>query len=123
MSGPLNTDYFAALTQQVNSAASCAELQAIATQALNALNSQLTQITAAEATFAELQSLLTAPAANPGAIVTWITTLIDNYLGPQLAAYAKYTAQVTALTAQLASLPAAITAAAANFENCLVTIP
>jgi hypothetical protein len=123
MAGPLNTAYFAALTQQINDCASCAELQAVVTQAMGALSAQLTAITAANAEFEALQSLLTPPASNPGAIVTWITTLIDAYLGPQLAAYAKFTAQVAALTAEIATLTAAITSAAANFENCSITIP
>jgi len=123
MSGPLNTDYFSQLTAQINSVNSCSELQAIATAALTALNSQLTIITAAEAELAALQVLLTPPSANLTEIVTWITSLISDYLGPQLAAYAKLTAQVAALTAQIAALTSAITSAAARFESCTISIP
>jgi hypothetical protein len=122
MPGPLNTDYFSSLTAQVNQCTSCAELQAVATEAMGALNAQLTEITALEAAFAAIQSLLTPPGANLSEIVTWITTLINDYLGPQLAAYAKYTAQVAALTAEIATLTAAINSAAAKFADCSITI-
>lgn len=122
MPGPINTDYFAALTQQINSCTSCAELQAVATQAIGALTAQLTAITAANAEFAALQTLLTGPAANPTAIVTWINSLISLYLGPQLAAFAKLTAQVAALTIEIATLTAAITSKASSFSECSISI-
>jgi hypothetical protein len=123
MSGPLNTDYFTQLTAQINQCATCAELQALATAALEDLNAQLAVITGAAAAFEALQALLTAPEENLSAIVTWISTLITQYLGPQLAAYAKLAAQVVALTAEIAALTAAITAAAARLENCTIVIP
>lgn len=119
----LNAEYFANLITQINRCASCAELQTLAAEVITVLNAQLTAITAANAEFAALQALLTAPAANPTAIVTWITSLITDYLGPQLAAYAKLTAQVAALTTQIATLTSAITSAASNFENCSISIP
>lgn len=123
MSGPLNTDYFSSLTAQINQCVSCDQLQAVVTQAMGALNAQLTAITAANVEFAALQVLLTGPAANPTAIVTWITNLITLYLGPQLAAYAKLTAQVAALTAEIAALTAAITSKASSFSSCSISIP
>lgn len=123
MPGPINTEYFSSLVAQINLCTSCAELQAVATEAMGALNDQLTAITSANAEFAALQVLLTGPAANPDAIVTWITDLITLYLGPQLAAYAKLTAQVAALTAEVATVTAAISSAASNFDNCSISIP
>jgi hypothetical protein len=123
MSGPLNTAYFDNLTEQIARCSSCAELQELTTTAITALNAQLAAITAANAEFAALQSLLVSPAADLTAIVTWITSLISLYLGPQLAAYAKLTAQVAAMTTEIATLSSAITSAASNFENCSISIP
>jgi hypothetical protein len=123
MAGPLNTEYFTSLIAQINLCSSCAELQAVVTQAMDSINEQLAGITTAVGEFEALQVLLEGPAANPDAIVTWITNLITLYLGPQLAAYAKYVAQLAALTAEVAVLTAAITAAASNFESCTVEIP
>jgi hypothetical protein len=123
MPGPLNTDFFDSLTAQINECTDCAQLQAVATQSITQLNLQLVQITTSNATFEALQVLLTGPAANPDAIVTWINTLITSYLGPQLAAYAKLTAQLAALTVQIATLTGAITSKASSFESCSITIP
>jgi hypothetical protein len=123
MSGPINTDYFSALKQQINNCTSCAELQMVATQAMSALNAQLAGITAQNATFAALQTLLTAPAANPDAIVTYLSTFIELYLGPQLAAFAKLTAQVAALPIEIAAITEAITSKASSFSECSVSIP
>lgn len=122
MPGPINTDYFTALTQQINNCTTCAELQLVATQAIGSLNDQLAAIAAANAEFAALQALLTGPAANPAAIVTWINSLISDYLGPQLAAFAKLTAQVTALPIEIAVLTAAITSKASSFSECSISI-
>jgi len=123
MSGPLNTDYFSSLTAQIKQCTSCEELQSVVTESMGALNDQLTAITAQNAYFAALQSLLTPPGASLSSLVTWVTTLIDDYLTPQLAAYAKYTAQVAALTAEIETLTAAITSKASSFSSCSISIP
>jgi hypothetical protein len=123
MPGPLNTDFFSSLTDQINECTSCAQLQLLATQAIGELNDQLTVITSQNAAFAALQGLLTPPTSSLGSIVTWINLLISSYLGPQLAAYAKLTAQVTALTAEIATLTSAINSKAADFASCSITIP
>lgn len=123
MPGPINTDYFSSLTDQINECTNCAQLQMLATQAIGELNDQLTVITASNATFAALQTLLSPPSANLTQVVTWITSLIDLYLGPQLAAYAKLTAQVAALTVEIATLTSAINSKASSFANCSISIP
>ena len=123
MPGPINTDYFAALTQQINECVDCAQLQLVASQAIGQLNAQLAGITAQNAVFEALQVILTGPEANPTAIVTWIEQLITLYFGPQLAAFAKLTAQIAALTAEIAALTAAIESKASSFASCSITVP
>ncbi len=122
MSGsPINAAYFTALTAQVNAATSCAELQAVATQALGAANAALAAASARLTPIEQILPLLTAPGANLSQIVNWIQTLIDYVLTPMVIPATTLAAQVTEMTAAIASLTSAITSAAANFENCSIT--
>jgi hypothetical protein len=122
MSGPINTEYFANLTAQIEASTTCAELQAIATEAVDSLNSLTASITAQTATIAPVLALLTPP-TNPTAVISWVETYITDYLTPQLASYTAYVAAEAALVAEVATLTAAITAAAARIGLCTPTIP
>lgn len=117
----VNVEYFTSLTQQVNSASSCAELQALVTKAINSINATTAAITAQLALLAPMVALLSPP-ANPTAAVTWISNFITSYLTPQLASYTAYAAQQTALTAQIATLTAAINSKASEFTGCTISI-
>ena len=119
----VNTEYFQALTDQVNACQSCAELQALSTKALTSLNDQLAAVNAQIAALAPMQALLSPPSANPAAIVGWITSLIDDYLTPQLAPYITLQAQLPALTLATADILSAINNKAATFPDCTVTPP
>jgi hypothetical protein len=122
-SSALNADYFSSLIEQVNMCTSCAELQSLTSEAFGSIEAFLNGIAAQTVILGPLASLLTAPAANPTAIVTWITTLIDDYLTPQLATYTTYATKVALLTVQITELTNAITNAQSRFTNCAVTLP
>jgi hypothetical protein len=123
MASPINVAYFTALTDQVNAATSCAQLQAAVNSAFPAILAAQAAATAQLALITPMLALLTAPASNPGAIVTWITSLIENYLTPQLVPAVTLASQLTETIAAIASLTSAIESAAAKFESCSITIP
>jgi hypothetical protein len=119
----LNTAYFASLTEAINAAGSCAELQVLASQAIASLNANQSAINAQIALLAPMLALLTAPSASPTAIVTYLETLISAYLTPMLKPAVTYATQLTDLTAQIATMTAAITSKAGAFPSCSITIP
>jgi len=118
-----NAAYFTALTEQVNAATSCAELQSITTSALEPVLALQTSITAQLVKIAPMLALLTGPSADPTAIVNWLNTFITAYLTPQLAPSVTLAAQLTAQAAAIAALTAAIESKAAQFVSCVVTVP
>lgn len=122
MGTPVNTAYFAALTAQVNAASSCAELQVVAASALGSANTALASCSAQLATITPMLALLAVPAANPTAIVTWISSLISEYLTPQLIPATTLALQVTEMTAAIVTLTAAIESAASKFPGCTVSV-
>jgi hypothetical protein len=119
----LNTEYFSKLDDQVDACQSCAQLQALSAKALESVASLQASITAQLDFLGPAQALLSAPAANPGDIVTWITSLINDFLTPQLAAYPVVLAKQAALVTQLGSLVTTITDKAAQFPDCDVPVP
>ena len=122
MGAPLNTAYFTNLTAQINAASSCAEIQALATIAVDSLNDLTASITAQAAVIAPELALLTVP-TNPTAVVAWVSNFITDYLTPQLASYTAYVAQLDALAIEAPAIIAAISAAAASIGSCSITIP
>jgi hypothetical protein len=119
----LNTAYFASLTQAINGAGSCAELQALATEAIASLNANKAAVNAQIADLAPMLALLTAPSADPTAIVTYLTSLITNFLTPMLKPSITYATQLTQLSTQIATMTAAITSKAGSFPSCSITLP
>lgn len=117
----INPAYFADLTEKVNNAQTCAELQAASAQIMDALNAQVSVIEAQITALGPLAALLSAP-TSPTAAVTWITNFISAQIAPQYAAVAKYTAQVTQLATEISNLTGAIEAAASRIGNCSVSI-
>jgi hypothetical protein len=124
MGSPINSGYFTAVTAEINAATSCVQLQAIVTAKLDSIlaaeASATAQLAAITAMFA---GLLTVPAANPTAIVTWITSLINQYLAPQFVPATTLAAQLSALTTEIATLTSAINSKASQFTSCTITIP
>lgn len=119
----INADYFTSLTGQVNQCTSCAQLQSTVSAAMPAINDAQAAATAQLAKITPMLALLTAPSADPSAIVTYLSTLISSYLTPQLAPSVTLAAQLTAQTAAITALTAAITSKASQFPSCSVTIP
>jgi hypothetical protein len=115
----VNTGYIDNLTAQINAiqgTAACADLQ----KAVNAASASIeAELSAIRSQIAALAPIITIPAANPGAIVAWITSLVS----PQITAYNNYVAQLSATLAAVARLETAIGAAAARLTSCTITIP
>jgi hypothetical protein len=118
----LNTEWFAAITAQINSVSSAAELQALVNEVygtialLNStIESQLTYL-------APLAALLTPP-TDLTSVITWITGMI-TFLTEQYAPVAKMTAQLAAIVTEVASLTAAVESTAAlKFPGVTIVIP
>lgn len=119
--GPLNTAYFASLTNQINNAASCAELQSAVTQAFNSINAFQSAITSQQTLLEILDTLVTALTTLGSGYTTGVMLL--PIFQQQYVTLATYVAKASALASQVSSLKSAITSAAAKFKECSVTIP
>lgn len=119
----INTETFTSITESVNSANSCAELQAIVSSAMASVNVVKDNISSELAKLTPILAITTPPGANLGAIVTWITDFISTTVTPMVKPTITYADQLTATAAQIASLTAAINAASAKFPSCSITIP
>lgn len=119
----VNADYFAALQRQAAAISSCADLQVFADTALPSLDASIAAITQQLAALQPMLALLTAPGADPSAIVTWITDFITAFVTPYVKPVAVYTAQLVALTAAIADLQATIQSRAAAMPSCSITLP
>ena len=111
----VNAAYFSNLTAEVNGIQTCAELQAFADLVMADFQAQITAI---EAQIALLAPIIVIPTDLPS-VITWIT----NFIAPQLRAYTAYAEQVTQTLSAIATLAAAIEAAAARIASCSVTVP
>jgi hypothetical protein len=78
----VNPAYFTNLTASVNAAGSCEELQTLVTEAMGSINAMKAGIESELAKLSPILSLLTAPGADLGAIVTFLTNLISMVLTP-----------------------------------------
>jgi phage-related minor tail protein len=115
----IDTSYFTSLTAQINGiqgTGACAVLQEVVNDAAASINAGLAAIRA------QITALLPAtqlPTASLGSIVTWI----ENFAEPLIKAYNNLIATEAAILSAVASLVAAITAAAARLVSCSITIP
>lgn len=117
----LNTQYFTDITAAMSAAESCAELQALVTEAMASINAFEAGINADLAAMLPMLSLLTAP-TSPGAAISWITNYISTILTPYLKPYITLGTQLTDLLAQIATLTALIPTLSAKFPSCDITI-
>jgi hypothetical protein len=120
---PINGAYFAALNAKLNGVGSCEELQAVTDEIMASLGAFKAAMTSELAQVTPLIALLSAPGANPTAIVTWITDFITYFLTPMTAPYTVYSEQLLGLTAQVATLTATVASKQAEFPSCSVTVP
>lgn len=118
----VNADYYAELVKQIDSATSCAALQAQTNTIVASLKEQLAQ---AEAQLAKVQPVLAllTPPTSPDDVIGWIQVLIDSVITPLAAPATTYTAQIAAMTVGIADVINAINAKAADFQNCEITPP
>jgi len=118
----LNAAYYTSLTQQINGASSCAQLQNLVSEAMLAVINTQSSLTDQLAIYEPMLALLTPP-TTPTAVITYIQTLITAYLTPQLAPAITMAAQLAATIAEIAALTAAIESAASKFPSCSITLP
>ena len=118
-----NTDYFSSVTNRINAATSCAELQSLVNEIWPSLQGVLDAINAQSALLQPIEALLAAPGADLTALATWIQNFITAFLTPYYKPYAILATQLSDLTAQITALTAAVASAEARFLNCSITIP
>lgn len=107
----INTSYFSNLIPSINAAATEAELQALVNKYAADLSQLEGTLTSQLAFMAPLLAVLTPPSASLGSLVTWATSIIavmEQMYKPQLV----MVAQLAALPAEIATLTAAVEAAA-----------
>jgi hypothetical protein len=119
----LNIDQIDNLIAQINAAPSCEELQVSVTACLTSLGSIKAIILAQIEAKALFLDLLTPPTANLTKIVTWITDFITAFIGPEVAAYYTYAAQLALLLEKIVELETAISNAQSRFDSCSIVIP
>lgn len=119
---PVNPQYYTAMTDRVNNAKSCSELQTLATQLINSLNAEGAAISAQLALLVPISALLNPP-DTPSAAITWIENFITGVLQPMYKPWETYVAQIAARTVAIEALMASIAAKAASFTSCEVTPP
>jgi len=117
----INANYFNNIETQIGVVVSAAELQALTNRVMAELSLLESTLTSQLSFLAPINALLTAPAANLGAIVAWITNMIV-VLEEMYKPYVNIVAELAALPAIIAALVAAIEAAALRL-NVTITIP
>jgi hypothetical protein len=117
-----NTDHINALIDRINATQQCDELQALVGEVFASMQAQLDAIGDQLAMLQPLLDLLAVP-TSLNAIISWLRNFITAFLGPYVAAYAKYAAQLTAVVAAIAQLEAAIEAAARRLTSCSISVP
>lgn len=120
-----NTAYFTSLVSRINSAPSCAHLQALVEEEFPSIQGLSTALETQYAAITPIIQFIQAgpPASNPAAIVQWIQTFLSLMGLPYVIPYATLVSQQAQLLAQINSLKTAITNAQAKFKSCSISIP
>ena len=121
--GFLNPNYFTSLTNRINAATSCAELQAATNDVIASLSAVKAGVNSELAVITPMLALLSPPAANPSAIVTWITSFINVFLTPITRPHVTMYEQLVGMSMDITALISAITAKQATFSGCSISIP
>jgi hypothetical protein len=111
----VNTAYFTALTDQVNSINVCSELQEFANDVMATLNAN---IDALQEQVIQLEALLVVP-TNLSSVISWITAFQAQLILP----YTNYATQLAETISAINNLVTAIENAATRIGNCTITIP
>lgn len=116
----VNLEYYTQLTASVNAASSCAQLQALYSEAMASVTATQGAINSELALVMPLLALLESPATNPGAIVSWITSFITLFLTPMVKPSITYVDQLAAITEQITALASAVNSASSKFPDCTI---
>lgn len=104
----VNDKYFDDLVARIDAVDQPAQLQALVDQTVPSFQAQKDQITAQIDKLAPFLALATIPAANPAAIVTWITDFVTASVAPQVEAHANQVAQLAQTSAQIGRVTTAL---------------
>lgn len=118
----LNAEYINCLKAQINSAASCAELQQQASDALQTISDQIAGISVQLEPLNQIKDLLEVP-DNIGDVISWVGNYITIVLTPMYKPYLTYVQQLAALPTAIADLQQAINDKMAEFESCSISMP
>ncbi|GGY12613.1 hypothetical protein GJV26_00120 [Massilia dura] len=117
-----NKQYVKALTQRINNATDCHELQEVTNDAIASIQAQSDAITAQLAALQPMLALLKPP-TSLNAIISWLSNFITSFLTPYMKPYVTYAAQAAEMVAAMAELTAAIQEAAGKIKTCTIEIP
>lgn len=95
----LNTEFFDAIKEQIDTVFDCADLQELANEIMSAIAAQLEGIAAQMGLLLPLQELLQLP-SNPNQIIDYLDTLVNALIGPLVEPFFVYQQQVIEITAQ-----------------------
>jgi len=119
----VNPAYFEALTAKIGRTQTCEELQALTAEAFASITAMMDGAGSQMAIIKPILALLTAPEANPTAILTWLTSFITLVLTPYVKPFATYAATLAEVVVLVAVVEEAIATKGASFLECAVSIP
>ena len=118
----VNVQHFKNLTASMKGAESCEELQKLVTEAMQSIAAVEKALVDELARINEILALLTPPGANLTAIVTWITKLITNFIGPMTKPSITMAAQIAEILSAINELKSAISDIQLNFPSCSISV-
>jgi len=119
----INQEYFDNVNKSIEGCKSCKELQEVIDKQSPAINDLQNSINAQLAILAPMLALESLPAANPTAIVTWISSFITLVILPQIKPNITYATQLAEISNQINNLTNSINVAKLKFPNCNIDNP
>lgn len=117
-----DTAYIDNLIARVNKTDLCADLQAVANEAMASLQAHVAATEAQIKALLPFQALLQLPTDLPS-LLTWVQKLVAAQIAPQVVSYTTHTAQLAALITKIGQLAAAVETAASRIGNCSASAP
>lgn len=117
----INVEHFKNMAASLKGAESCEELQKLVNEAMASIQA-IEAATAAElAKVNAILALLVPPGANLGQIVTWITSLINDFIEPMTRPNVTLPLQIAEILEAVNELKQAIEDIQVNFPNCSIS--